>query len=522
MQNSCRKSNGKVFQFPANAYAHLRAQCGIAASLRDDRDSPPEDLLQAVWQHQRLLRDRLKTLDGAPLRVLHPGFMNREGGPDFRGAVVQAGDAPARCGDVEVDLHAAGWRAHGHDRNPAFRNVILHVIWEGARSAFDGDRRATASGAKPSAESPPGIEPAPLTLVLSGCLDAPIGELSRLLSAESAEPLPETLRGRCCEVLRELSDEQRNALLIEAAHIRFWSKAAQFQARARQAGWEQALWEGLFRALGYKHNIWPMQCLAEQREQWLSPGLSALGLQARLLGISGLLPADLTRSQTDADGYLRKVWDRWWRERDAFDTCRLPEKLWRLHGQRPANHPQRRLALAAHWLAARGLTARLERWCAAKLPGPRLAPSLLKLLQIDRDDFWSWHWTIRSARLPRSQPLLGPARLTDIAVNAILPWLWMRAVEGDNPALQAAIEERFMAWPASEDNAVLRLARWRLGIPPRTLRGAARQQGLLQIVRDFCDRSNTLCDDCRFAELVRDWTVSINHKVTEPTGKHTP
>jgi hypothetical protein len=37
--------------------------------------------------------------------------------------------------------------------------------------------------------------------------------------------------------------------------VRLRSKAAQFQARARQAGWEQSLWEGLFRGLGYKRNV---------------------------------------------------------------------------------------------------------------------------------------------------------------------------------------------------------------------------------------------------------------------------
>jgi hypothetical protein len=61
--------------------------------LREDQDSPPEGLLQTIWQHQRLRRDQLKTLDGQPLRILHPGFRNVEGGPDFCGALVQVGDS---------------------------------------------------------------------------------------------------------------------------------------------------------------------------------------------------------------------------------------------------------------------------------------------------------------------------------------------------------------------------------------------------------------------------------------------
>jgi hypothetical protein len=35
------------------------------------------------------------------------------------------------------------------------------------------------------------------------------------------------------------------------------------------------------------------------------------------------------------------------------------------------------------------------------------------------------------------------------------------------------------------------------------LKRAASQQGLLQIVHDFCDRSNALCAECSFPELAR-------------------
>ena len=122
-----RKSNVPMTPAPASFYAQWRVRCGVVPVLREDHESPPERLLQAIWQHQRLLRDQLKTLDGQPVRILHPGFRSAEGGPDFRGAVAQVGDGPPRSGDVEVDLRASGWRAHGHDRNPAFKNVILHV-----------------------------------------------------------------------------------------------------------------------------------------------------------------------------------------------------------------------------------------------------------------------------------------------------------------------------------------------------------------------------------------------------------
>jgi hypothetical protein len=103
--------------------------------------------------------------------------------------------------------------------------------------------------------------------------------------------------------------------------------------------------------------------------------------------------------------------------------------------------------------------------------------------------------------------LIGTARVTDLAISVVLPWLWTRAVEGKNENLREDIERRYFVWPAAEDNSVLRLARQRLlsRSSPKLFRHAAQQQGLMQIVRDFCDHSNAICDQCSFPELVREF-----------------
>jgi hypothetical protein len=343
--------------------------------------------------------------------------------------------------------------------------------------------------------------------------------LAYWLGSDTAKAFPESLRGQCCAPLKALPGARLSELLHHAALLRMQSKAAQIQARARQAGWDQALWEGLFRALGYKQNVWPMQRLAELRPR-VCPNqedperldrrdaqATTLSVQARLFGLGALLPAELTRVQTSTERYLRAVWDVWWRERDGLSDCVLPRELWRFNGLRPANHPQRRLALGALWLANGDLPVRLERWCVSRIPESRLVSTLLEELQAGPDDFWSWHWTLRSRRLLKVQPLLGAARVTDLAVNVILPWFWIRALEGNNSDLKDEIERRFLAWPPGEDNALLKLARQRLlgGASARLLASAAAQQGLLQIVRDFCEHSNALCAECPFPNLIREW-----------------
>ena len=536
----------------ADLRAHGLLQGGAVPCLRETEPvPPPEHLLQAVWFHQRLLRDQLRTVDGRRVEILHPGFWNRGRGPDFREALVRFEDGTLRTGDVEIDLCSQNWRGHGHDRNPDYRSVILHVVWEGCGMA----------------EQRP-------TLELCSVLDAPIAELALWVGTPGAEEFPAALRGRCGRPLGELTGSQVTVLLREAALVRLRAKASQLRARARQAGWEQAFWEGMFRGLGYRQNVWPMQRLGE-----LLPLLRGgrdgqepeRAGEARLLGVAGLLPEELTRRRRGADQFLRELWDSWWREREVWQEIILPRAAWKLSGQRPANLPHRRLALAARWIADSSFLPRIEAWCLAALE-PREAPAaLLEILQVPREGFWAWHWTVTSPRLARPQALLGMARATDLAMNVILPWLWVRSLGtcsegggsglagGSRPApvspdepggqrgagsgepagavpslraepqeeeagteLSRELERRYFAWPASEDNAVLRLARRRLlgceKTSGRGLAGAAAQQGLLQIVRDFCEQSNSVCADCQFPDFVRGWATELTEVGEERLG----
>src|SRR6187402_3001335 len=97
---------------PADFYATALARfaAGRAVLCEAAPEPPPERWLQQLWRHQRIRRGELKTLDGRAVRVLHPGFWNREPGPDFQRAVIQLGDEAPRTGDVEIDVGVGGWR----------------------------------------------------------------------------------------------------------------------------------------------------------------------------------------------------------------------------------------------------------------------------------------------------------------------------------------------------------------------------------------------------------------------------
>lgn len=484
---ACRKATGKVVKVPGipdQFYAGWRARFLQTVALHESfHGLPSERFLQTLWQHQRLQRESLRTLDGRVVLILHPGFWNHEAGPDFHDALIQFDHDFPLTGDVEIDLLTTGWHSHGHERNPAYSRVILHVVWDAVQ---------------PTRAAPP-------TLVLKSCLDSPVEELRHWLGVDAA--LPEHLAGRCLPSLRDLSDSEIAELLRQAAHVRLRRKGQELAARARDCGWEQALREGLFGGLGYKHNAWPMRRLAELLPQLTDSRATprSFELQTRLLGVGGLLPHDVSGARPVADRYLREAWDLWWREKAALDPISLPPRIWRFHGSRPANHPQRRLALATQWVVDDAFVRNLETWLARDVSDRELQSSLFELMRGQPDTFWSWHWNLRTPRLDKPQPLLGPQRATDLAVNVVLPWLWMRAVVGQNEQLRAVAEHRYFAWPAAADNAVLRLARQRmLGKGRRHLfRRAAPQQGLLQIERDFCEQSNALCQHCPMPEWLQ-------------------
>lgn len=444
--------------------------------------SPPvaESVLQQIWHHQRIKRGELVDTTGRAVRVLHPGFWNRESGPDFLGAIIQFGEDPPRQGDVEIDLGNDGWAGHGHANNPAYAKVVLHVVWRSK-----------------------GQEANLPTLEMGRFLDAPVEELEFWLG-DSAPAFPEFLRGKCHAPLSFLGDQELEGLLRQAAEARLRDKAAAMQAAARQGGWAQALWEALFSALGYKQNTWPMRRLAEMAPSLQGDGKSEELLASRLFGVSGLLPKELPRASPEAGAEVTRMWEMWWRESAEWEGRIVPKEAWRWSHIRPANHPQRRLALAAYWLAQDKLPDRLAGWLSTWVEEKDLPESLEELLEPPRDHPWRHRFTLESKQSTTPHRLLGRDRLGDVAMNVVLPWLWLRALAGRNEELERVARRRYHAWPASGSNSVVRLAVERLlgGRRPPVLKSAAGHQGLIQIVRDFCGRSNSLCQHCEFPDLL--------------------
>ena len=86
-----------------------------------------EQLLHYVWKHKMLPLNELQTTDGRVVEILDTGLHNRNAGPDFFNAKVKIGGT-LWVGNVEIHLKASDWYRHGHDHDPRYNNVVLHVV----------------------------------------------------------------------------------------------------------------------------------------------------------------------------------------------------------------------------------------------------------------------------------------------------------------------------------------------------------------------------------------------------------
>lgn len=249
-----------------------------------------ERVIQKIWLQGDFYQDDLRTAAGKQLKILDPGRWNVHEGPDFREARLEI-DGREQIGDVEIHFHAQDWLQHGHDGNPNFRRVILHVLLYGEDAVGSG------------------VSGAPMeTLVLLPLLERDLEEYAMevaLLDLEQVNELAWFERF----MAKPLSE--RRSLLETLAEGRWQLKAAYARKRLDRADWARCCHESTLEVMGFARNRGPMHKIAVTYSI-----------------------ADFSRGlDTEA----------------VFDARRAD---WRLSGCRPANHPRLRLRQYAAICAA--------------------------------------------------------------------------------------------------------------------------------------------------------------------------
>jgi len=433
-----------------------------------------ERFLQALWNEQRF-RPELRLTDGRRLEVVSPGTWNVEAGPDFKNALLRI-DGFLCSGDVEIHRAVSDWRRHGHDCDPAYAGVVLHAVWM-----------------PPADPTSPDLPPC---FVLRPHLSRPWEDLLDEVRAE-VYPYARRVGSGDCAVRWAAMENEGVARFFRAAGLaRFGDKSRRLQREGIRKGFDQALYENVFEALGYKTNRLPFRMLAQALplSELDSVGLG-VGLEACFFGLAGLLP-DPTAQEVHRElaPLARRLWDLWWGQ--GRQACGLS---WRRAGMRPLNSPERRLAAGV---------ALLQRW------GFRPARHLLDVIEssADASEFVrtcrsefrvEGHWYAFAnfkRKLRKPAGLVGLNRIHDILANVVFPFAAALGRQQGRPEIEELAREAWLQLPALQENRLLTEAAHRLLSPPsrakELVRHAAEQQGLQQVYQDFCLMLHNDCSNC--------------------------
>lgn len=99
-----------------------------------------EDFLHYLWKFKKFETVNLKTTQGEQITIIKTGDYLELAGPDFFNAQIVI-ENQKWAGNVEIHLKSSDWYVHGHEKDVAYENVILHVVWEHDTEIFGKNNR---------------------------------------------------------------------------------------------------------------------------------------------------------------------------------------------------------------------------------------------------------------------------------------------------------------------------------------------------------------------------------------------
>lgn len=99
-----------------------------------------EDFLHYLWKFKKFDTLDLKTTEDESITIIKTGDYLELAGPDFFNAQI-AIENQKWAGNVEIHLKSSDWYVHGHEKDVAYENVILHVVWEHDIEIFGKNNR---------------------------------------------------------------------------------------------------------------------------------------------------------------------------------------------------------------------------------------------------------------------------------------------------------------------------------------------------------------------------------------------
>ncbi|MBO6185470.1 MAG: DUF2851 family protein [Chryseobacterium sp.] len=88
-----------------------------------------EKLLQYLWNFKVFTHFDFTDTNGNPVEILDFGRWNTDSGPDFLMAKIKTKNI-ILAGNIELHVKSSDWIFHQHSKDPAYQNIILHVVFQ--------------------------------------------------------------------------------------------------------------------------------------------------------------------------------------------------------------------------------------------------------------------------------------------------------------------------------------------------------------------------------------------------------
>lgn len=420
-----------------------------------------EEIFQLLWAN-RMLGLSFPLESGEKVRVIDPGVLNRDAGPDFFNAKVKI-DGKTWAGNIEIHMKASDWHRHGHDSDPAYDNVILHVVAHSDTRISRGD----------GSEIPQ----------MKVSLPENFYHTFAYLIQKNSEI-------RCASRIHQI-DSLRRADWIETLTIeRLQHKAARIEDALHNShgDWNAACFLTLARALGFGLNSIPFEMLAQSIDlnHLRRHSDNILQMEAIFFGQAGML--DQTTNITD--GRYQLMCREYQFLARKYSMHPIPRASWKFARTRPQNLPYRRIALLAKAMA--DMPDLLQRILHTGGDEEKLRP----LFRWKVDPYWSRRLTFGGdCQTEANPPALSEPSISVLLINVAAPLLYAYALLHCDHEMKEAAISLLTGLPA-ERNAIIR--DWQqLGL---TANDAGASQALIHLRKEYCERHD--CLHCRFGNSI--------------------
>ena len=430
-----------------------------------------EEFLHYLWKYGLNDPDKLTDSDRNKIIVIHPGEYNRDSGPDFFNARISVAGTVC-AGNVEIHTRSSHFDNHGHHNDPAFNNVILHIVAENDKRVFN------AKGEE--------------LLTIEIAFDPALYEKYTLLVNN-----PYIIA--CQNEIKKLDNifirQWLNSLVIE----RFQGKSELILKIFFETGndWEETFYRLLTRYFGFRVNTEPFEMLATALPFRIirKHADNRFQIEALLYGTAGMLEEGLFKEAL-SDEYYRDLIKEYRILSAKYSLQPIHGWVWKFSRLRPANFPTVRISQLAAMLSVTG-------GLFSKVLEATDTGQLKEVFEVTASQYWDDHFVF--GKKSRKVVKNTGSQATDIfLINAVIPVIFVYGHSRDGQY----ICERALAFLENihaEENIIIR--EWKsAGIVAES---AFYSQALIQLRNEYCRKRK--CLDCRIGSKL----ISLGKRLKE-------